>query len=296
MGSQHSSTVLSEVDENSKSKHPVLESKMPKFDDNISLLQKDSNVIYQLIKHSELQEEQYKEWKLLYSIGLHGRSINTLDKQVSLKGPTFTFIRSKETLQNVTQNDYIFGFFCSNSWKVDSDFFGDRCFLFCIQQQIVNRKLVETGEEQPTNSTSSSSSIFIYEPSNYNRNYLYFNYGSKYTKYNGIVVGGKILEGGAFGAIQIDEDLTLGKTNSNTMTFPNCPILHLGYRNGEAIFDGDANFTVDELEIIGFPMTEKDAVELKYRNEMKEAKMLSETEKNVNRFMLEAAGISNGNK
>jgi len=289
MGSH--SSIVTQVDKGSKIKHPFLETKMPKFDENISLLQRDSSVIYQLIKHSELPEEQYKEWKLLYSIRLHGRSINTLDKQVSLKGPTFTFIRSKENLQNSTHKNYIFGFFCSNSWKIDSDFFGDRCFLFSIQQQIVNHKLVETGEGQEGNS-SSTSSIIIYEPSNYNKNYLYFNYGSKYSKYNGIVVGGKILEGDAFGAIQIDEDLTLGKTNSNTMTFPDCPILHLGIRNGEGVFDGDANFTVDDLEIIGFPMTEKDAVDLRYRDEMKDAKMLSEAEKNVNRFMLEVAGIN----
>jgi hypothetical protein len=71
----------------------------------------------------------------------------------------------------------------------------------------------------------------------------------------------------------LGEDFDKGKTNPETMTFPNAPVLcDPSSCTDTPSMEGDVNFEVDQIEVIGYPLTKEDRVALEYAKQMREAK------------------------
>lgn len=198
------------------------------------------------------------EFILMYSSKKHGHNILSFQQRVVGRGPCFVLIKS-------TKSKHIFGCFASKSWKIETDFYGDsNCFLFSFDEQLK-----------------------VYRPGNYNQNFQFFNHGSKYNKYNGLGMGGRI----GFFSLSLDEDLKKGKTNAETMTFPTTPCLcHPSSCTDQPLEDQDPNFEAEMIEVIGFPLTKEDRINLEYEKQMRESKRDLEDEA-VDGMILEAAGV-----
>lgn len=206
---------------------------------------------------SHLRNEQFI---LMYSSKKHGHNILAFQEKVVGRGPCLVLVKS-------TKSKHIFGCFASKSWKTDNDFYGDtNSFLFSFDEK-----------------------LYTFKPGNYNQNFQFFNHGSKYNKYNGLGFGGRI----GFFSFSLDDDLKKGKTNAETMTFPTSPCLcHPSSCTDKPLEDQDPNFEAEIIEVIGFPLTKEDRINLEYEKQMRESKRDVEDE-GVDSMILEVAGVKN---
>ncbi|XP_014239496.1 TLD domain-containing protein 1-like [Cimex lectularius] len=107
-----------------------------------------------------LQKNFIEKWRLLYSSKTYGNSWATLSKCISAQGPTLILVKGT--------NGLLIGGFASESWNFRPDFYGDDySFIFQLRP-----------------------SIEIFEATNYNKNFQYFNTGQG-TLPNGLGMGGQ---------------------------------------------------------------------------------------------------------
>lgn len=204
-------------------------------------------------------ESRSETMVLMYSSKKHGLNINFFHDRVCGRGPTFLLIRG-------TKSSHVFGCFASTNWSQQPDFYGDNnCFLFSFSEK-----------------------LYVYRPGTYNSNFQCFNHDSKYNKYNGLGMGGQI----GFFSLSLNDDFNKGKSNPETMTFPNAPCLsHPSSCTDTPLMEGvNVNFDVDLIEVIGFPLTHKDGLNLEYEKQLKDGRRDPDDE-GVDRMILEAGGV-----
>ena len=226
---------------------------------------KSNKIVEQFQKHLP-KEFKEKDWNLIYSTKQKGKNIQLFDQCVHGMGANIIFVKS-------ISSEHIFGAFVSQSWKLSTDFYGDSStFLFSISEK--------------------DEILYTYKPSSYNNNFQYFNYGSKWNKFNGIGIGGLM----KYFQFSIDEDFQFGKTMPKLMTFPNCPILcHSSSASNKPITEEEENlidqkFEIDLIEVFSFPLTKEQILDLEYEKQNRDAR-LDGIDENINNFLLSSAGI-----
>lgn len=217
----------------------------------VSNLINESHVM-QLKRHLP-PHPQSNDWYLLYDSKKMGLAITSFTDKVLGRGPTILII--KDT------NGNIFGGFGSESWKKSPKYYGNnQCFLFNIKGDTVN----------------------IFPAANRNSNYMYFNFGNQYNPYNGLAMGGT----GKFDyfCLALDKNFSKGESRGSLMTYSSSPCL-LGE---EAL---DDTFTIDTIEVWGFPLTESDRINLEYEQTIRDEKRgVLVGEDNADLFFMQQAG------
>jgi hypothetical protein len=221
----------------------------------------NSKVVEQMKKHLP-KEHREADWNLSYSTKTKGKNIQLFHQCLHGKGANLMFIKS-------TTSNHIFGAYASQGWKLSTDFYGDSStFLFSFSKE----------EEK----------LYTYKPASYNNNFQYFNYGSKWNKFNGIGIGGLMKHF----QLSIDEEFLVGKTMPRLMTFPNCPTLcHASSASDSPDENANPNFEIETFEVFTFPLTEQQILDLEYEKQNKDAR-LGEIDVDINKFILESAGVT----
>eukprot|EP01080_Neovahlkampfia_damariscottae_P009391 gene9391-1602_t len=213
----------------------------------------------QFTKHLP-KEFKNKDWNLIYSTKQKGKNIQLFDQCVHGMGANIIFVKS-------ISSEHIFGAFVSQGWKQSPDFYGDSStFLF---------------------SYSKEEKLYVYKSGSYNNNFQFFNYGSKYNKFNGIGVGGLMKHF----QLSIDEDFHYGKTMPELMTFPDCPTLcHVSSASETPLENVEQKFEIDTIEVFSFPLTREQILDLEYEKQNKDAR-LDGFDENIDGFLLQSAGV-----
>jgi hypothetical protein len=221
----------------------------------------NTKIAEQMKKHLP-KEHREADWNLSYSTKTKGKNIQLFHQCLHGKGANLMFIKP-------TTSNHVFGAYVSQGWKLSTDFYGDSStFLFSF--------LIE--EEK----------LYTYKPASYNNNFQYFNYGSKWNKFNGIGIGGLMKHF----QLSIDEEFLVGKTMPRLMTFPNCPTLcHPSSASDSPDENANPNFEIEMFEVFTFPLTEQQILDLEYEKQNKDAR-LGEIDTDINKFILESAGVT----
>ncbi|KAK6186560.1 hypothetical protein SNE40_008575 [Patella caerulea] len=132
-----------------------------------------------LYLNSTLPVNLQTEWRLLFSNCLYGDSFVQLIQRIVCHGPTVVIVKDK--------NGHIFGGFASESWKKNSNFYGDsNCYLFQIKPH-----------------------LSVFTPTGYNQHYLYYNQHVT-TLPNGLGFGGQL----EYFGLWIDESFSSGHSKA----------------------------------------------------------------------------------
>lgn len=245
MGSDHSSDDEQTI-ENSK-----------KYVDSVPVLSKKSNLLSEkqlkMIKKALPSRESKLKWIKLFDSSTDGKSFSIFMGRICLKGPTLLIMKTKDFLEK----DHVFGLYASQSWKQSSGFYGNsNCFLFAMNSENIN----------------------VFRPSGINDHFQYLN-----AKEHGLGMGGQI----GFFCFQINETFEWVKGKTKTSTFPRAPDItnppssrkNNGEENQNFIHDEKENGgeerqykKIDLIEVYGFPLSEKDRLDLEYSNQMKKGK------------------------
>jgi len=204
-------------------------------------------------------ERMHEEWILLYSSVKMGTSIKQFTERCLNRGPTLIII--KDTYGSV------FGAFVSQDWKRCSHFYGDgNCFLFTIKPKFQ-----------------------VFHSSNHNQNYMYFNEGSEFNEYNGLGMGGRV----NFFCLSLDKSFACGTSRPGLLTFNNSPCLCTDVSELENAPDDidQYHFVVDQIEVWGFPLSESQLLDLRFKENQKQARVAATKGDDADYFILESAGL-----
>ncbi|KAJ3388935.1 hypothetical protein HDU92_001286 [Lobulomyces angularis] len=147
-------------------------------------------------------EQRRDNWKLVFDSDRDGMSWTTFQTKIEDIGSTIIVIRDKK--------NNVFGGFAAAEWKRYPKFFGNsNCFLFRLNPQLT-----------------------IYQSTNINENFQYFNYGTSQLT-NGLGFGGQI----DYFGLYIGTDFAKGHSRGhNSTTFDNPPLSE------------DEDFVIDSVE------------------------------------------------
>ncbi|XP_067000544.2 MTOR-associated protein MEAK7 isoform X2 [Anabrus simplex] len=159
---------------------------LPRLTCHASIL-KLSDVIY---LNSSLPIDLRDQWRLLFSVHVHGFSFSKLMDCITNKGPTLI----------ITEDDggHVFGGFATENWKLGPSFCGDeRSFLFTLRPE-----------------------INMYFSSGYNEHYQYMNLKQQ-TFPNGLGMGGQI----EYFGFWLDAEFGKGHSSETCTTYKNYKML-----------------------------------------------------------------------
>ncbi|XP_028410011.1 TLD domain-containing protein 1-like [Dendronephthya gigantea] len=145
-------------------------------------------------------------WRLLFATSCHGKSFTTFLHQIVYQGPTVLLVKDREGA--------VFGGFASTSWRVKSNFEGDKdCFVFTMKP-----------------------SMAIYHPTGINDHYMYLNIGMK-TIPNGLGMGGQF----EYFGLWLDSEFGPGHSKAR----PKCTTY------GNPQLSASEEFEIEEIEVWG---------------------------------------------
>jgi hypothetical protein len=90
----------------------------------------------------------------------------------------------------------------------------------------------------------------------------------------------------------LNENFTEGRTNKGCITFPDHP--NLSEPSNESDDTDYCNFKVYEMEVIGFPLSKKEMIDINYDKMNKAAKFqidIKQEDNNPDKFILKKSGI-----
>ncbi len=200
-------------------------------------------------------EKFHSQWLLLYSSIRDGLSVATFQTKVINRGPFLIIIRDKL--------GHIFGGFCSQGLKKSNQFYGTSdSFLFSL-----------------------SPTLKLYRPSSNSKNvnFMYFNMEADADKlYNGFGMGGQM----NFFSLSLDEHFAHGTTRPGLATYGFSPIL-CGYDENQL---NEYEFVTDAVEVISFPLTESQQLDLLYKQAQKNARNALQGDAAEDVFIMQTLG------
>eukprot|EP01027_Heterolobosea_sp_BB2_P011594 GEZU01016876.1.p1 GENE.GEZU01016876.1~~GEZU01016876.1.p1 ORF type:complete len:204 (-),score=48.67 GEZU01016876.1:249-860(-) len=129
----------------------------------------------------------------------------------------------------------------------------------------------------------------FYHPSDYNKNFVYFNFGNPYNPYNGLGFGGQI----GFFTFALTQEFETGFCKEKTITYADRDGNPPPALNG----DSEGEFRVFEMECWGFPLSKQEELDLVYNQNARDAirfQNVLNPEDNADLYLLSAVGLAGG--